>query len=167
MNLLDWILVAIRWAHALAAVAWVGGGMFYVIVLSPVLRQTPASREPNRAIGTEFRGLINTAIGVLLVTGTILSVSRLTSAAVTLLYVVVLVVKIALAFYMFYVVWFLSARGGRAYPEEASAGSSRLSSARERLTNTTAVLIIGVVVFGLADVLDVLFEKGLAGMAGG
>ena len=28
MNVLDWILLAIRWGHALAAVAWVGGGIF-------------------------------------------------------------------------------------------------------------------------------------------
>lgn len=162
--------MAIRWGHALAAVAWVGGGMFYILVLRPGLRQAPVSGEATRAIGAEFRGLVNTAIGVLLVTGTILSVSRLTSDTVTIPYVTVLSIKIALGLYMFYVVRFLRQR---AYPEEnlpepLLAEGERVgfriwwSRARGLLTSTTAVMIIGVVVFGLADVLDMLFERGLA-----
>jgi putative copper export protein len=122
------------------------------------LRQAPASPATGRAIGAEFRGLVNTAIGVLLLTGIILSVSRLTSDAVTVPYVAVLAVKVALALYMFYIVRFLRQE---AYPEEASTGRSCLSRVRRLLTNTTAVLIVGVIVFGLADVLDMLFEKGL------
>ncbi len=173
MSVLDWILVAIRWGHALAAVAWVGGGMFYILVLRPSFRRRPASPETGQAIGAEFRGLVTTAIGVLLVTGAVLAASRLTSEAVTIPYVAVLVVKIALALYMFYVVRFLPARGGRAYPEEnplqppfakGGMGGFRgwLPRLRNLLTSTTAVLIIGVVVFGLSDVLDLLFEKALA-----
>ena len=160
MNFLDWILVAIRWGHALAAVAWVGGGMFYVLVLRPALRRNPVSGEAGRAVGSEFRGLVATAIGVLLITGTVLSVSRLTADTVTTPYVGVLVAKIALALYMFYVVRFLR-QGG--YPEEPAPASDRWSRIRGRLTSTTAVLIIGVVVFGLSDVLDALFEDSLGG----
>ena len=162
MSALDWILVAIRWGHALAAVAWVGGGMFYILVLRPSFRHLPASAETGQAIGTEFRGLVTTAIGVLLVSGAVLAASRLTSEAVTIPYVAVLAVKIALALYMFYVVRFLPARGGRAYPEELVPGGGWLPRLRNRLTSTTAVLITGVVVFGLSDVLDLLFEKALS-----
>jgi hypothetical protein len=170
MSILDWILVAIRWGHALAAVAWVGGGMFYILVLRPSFRRRPATAETGQAIGVEFRGLVNTAIGVLLVTGAVLAASRLTSEAVTIPYVAVLVVKIALALYMFYVVRFPR---HRAYPEENPPilpfakegwGGFRgwLPRLRHLLTSTTAVLIVGVVVFGLSDVLDLLFEKALA-----
>ena len=63
MNALDWILLAIRWGHAVSAVAWVGGGVFYLMVLRPAIRQTrglPA--DTGRAIGVEFRGLVSTAI---------------------------------------------------------------------------------------------------------
>jgi hypothetical protein len=117
---------------------------------------------------------VNTAIGVLLVTGSVLAASRLTSEAVTIPYVAVLAVKIALALYMFYVVRFLPrSRSGRAYPEESplqppfakgGVGGFRrwLPRLRNLLTSSTAVLIVGVVVFGLSDVLDMLFEKGLA-----
>lgn len=159
MNFLDWILVVIRWGHALAAVAWVGGGMFYILVLRPAFGRSPVSGEAGRSIGAEFRGLVATAMGVLLITGTVLSVSRLTADTVTTPYVGVLVAKIALAMYMFYVVRFLR---HRAYPDEPGTVLGRLSRVRDRLTNTTAVLIIGVVVFGLSDVLDALFENSLS-----
>jgi len=159
MNVLDWILVVIRWGHALAAVAWVGGGMFYILVLRPALGRGPVSPETSRVIGVEFRGLVNTAMAVLLITGIILSASRLTADTVTLVYVAVLAVKVALAMYMFYVVRFLRQR---AYPEETIAGGGWWSRARTAMTGATAVLVIGVLVFGLADVLDALFEGSLA-----
>jgi putative copper export protein len=158
MGVLDWILVAIRWGHALGAVAWVGGGIFYLLVLRPALDRAPASAETSRAIGAEFRGLVNTAIGVLLVTGIILSASRLTADSVTIPYIAVLALKIALALYMFYVVRFLRQR---AYPEETAGEVKWWRWLRSGLTSTTAVLIIGVIVFGLADVLSALFEAGL------
>ncbi len=158
MSVLDWILVVIRWGHALAAVAWVGGGIFYVVVLRPSIRRAPLPPETSRAVGVEFRGLIGTAIGVLLITGGILSAARLTEDAVSVAYVAVLVVKIVMAVYMFYIVRFLRRRS---YPEETSLGRGWLDRTRGRLTGTTAVLITGLAVFGLADILSALFEHGL------
>ena len=158
MNVLDWILVVIRWGHAVAAVAWVGGGIFYITVLRPGLRRGPASAETNRAVGAEFRGLVNTAIAVLLLTGVVISVARLTEDTITIAYIAALVVKIILALYMFYIVRFLRPT---TYPDETPAGNSRWAKARDSLTGTTAVLIIGLIVFGLADVLSALFEDGL------
>ena len=159
MNVLDWILLAIRWGHALAAVAWVGGGIFYLMVLRPALQQArglPA--ETSRSIGVEFRGLVSTAIAILLVTGVLLSVSRLTGDAVTSPYVAVLVVKIAWALYMFYVVRFMRQDS---YPEDPELGDSRRQRLMGRLTGTPALLVTGVVVIGLSDVLDGLLENAL------
>ncbi len=159
MNVLDWILLAIRWAHALSAVAWVGGGIFYLMVLRPAIQQARGlPSETSRAIGVEFRGLVSTAIAVLLLTGVILSVSRLTEDAVTSPYVAVLVVKIVLALYMFYVVRFMRQD---TYPEELGLDGSGWQRLRGRLTGTTAVLVIGIIVIGLSDVLDGLLENAL------
>jgi len=159
MDVLDWILLVIRWAHALGAVAWVGGGMFYVLVLRPALHRSPVQEQTNRAIGSEFRGLVNTAIAVLLITGIVLTASRLTANSVTIAYVIVLSVKIALALYLFYIVRFLRQR---AYPEEISAENGWWPRLKSGLTGTTGILIIGVIIFGLADVLSALFENSLA-----
>jgi len=160
MSVLDWILVAIRWGHALGAVAWVGGGIFYIMVWRPSVQRAPAPEQTARALGAEFRGLINTAIGVLLLTGVILSVARLTEDTITVAYVAVLAVKISLAFYLFYIVRFLRQRS---YPEDLPRGTGWWQRLRAGLSDTTAVLIIGLVVFGLADVLSALFENGLRG----
>ncbi len=158
MNVLDWILLAIRWGHAVAAVAWVGGGIFYVMVWRPSVKRAQPPEQTARVLGAEFRGLISTAISVLLLTGVILSVARLTEDTITVAYVAVLVVKIVLAAYMFYIVRFLRQRS---YPEDLPAGNNRWQKLRRNLTGTTAVLVIGLVVFGLADVLSALFEDGL------
>ena len=160
MNVLDWILLAIRWGHALAAVAWVGGGIFYLMVLRPAIQQArglPA--ETGKAIGVEFRGLVSTAIAVLLLTGVILSASRLTVDVVTSPYVAVLVVKIVLALYMFYVVRFMRQDS---YPEDPESGESRWQQLLGRLTGTTALLVAGIAVIGLSDVLDGFLENALA-----
>lgn len=162
MTGLDWILTAIRWAHALAAVSWVGGGIFYLMVLRPAVRRAQGlPADTGRALGEEFRGLIGTAIAVLLLTGAILTASRLTEDVVTTAYVGVLVVKIVLALYMFYVVRFLRQGSYPADPVEAAA--SRLRRVGRYLTGTTALLVIGIVVIGLSDVLDGLMEGALAG----
>ena len=159
MDALGWILVAIRWGHAVSAVAWVGGGIFYLMVLRPAIRQSQGlPKDTGRAIGVEFRGLVSTAIAVLLITGVILSASRLTEDVITSPYVVVLVVKIALALYMFYVVRFMRQDS---YPEDRTLGDSRWQRLSGRLTGTTAILVTGIVVIGLSDILDSLLENAL------
>ena len=160
MGVLDWILVIIRWGHALAAVAWVGGGGFYLLVLRPAIRRSQElPPETGAAIRDEFRGLVTTAIAVLLLTGAILSVARLTGDAATTPYAVVLGIKIALALYMFYVV--LKVRRGD-YEDQQGEGGGVLRRAMRRLGSPMALLAIGVVVIGLSDVLDALIEDAMA-----
>ena len=90
MGVLDWIITTIRWFHLLAAVAWVGGGMFWLMVLRPALGRTGANGgTTRRSIGEEFRSLVNTAIGVLLITGIVLSATRLTGTGALLIYGVI------------------------------------------------------------------------------
>ena len=165
MDVLDWILVAIRWFHALAAVAWVGGGAFYLLVLRPASRRSSTGNPAaDRTIVEEFRGVVNTAIAVLIVSGVVLSLSRLTSDAVSLPYIAVLAGKVTLAVYMFYIIWSMQRRRrfpGQRVDEPATEGF--WPTWRSRLSGTTAVFVCGVVVFGLADVLDALFERGLMG----
>ena len=162
MNVTDILVLIIRWLHAIAAVAWVGGGIFYLLVLRPHLRTSSDSDdEAAQAIAREFRGLVTTAIGILIITGVIMSFNRLTSDVIGTTYIIVLAIKVALALYMFYLVRFLR-RGS--YPQQPSPsvrarGVRYLSLA---MTSTTAIMVIGIIVFLLADVLKVLFETGLA-----
>ena len=160
MGVVDWILVVIRWGHAVAAVSWVGGGIFYLLVLRPAIRRAQGMpAETGTAIREEFRGLVTTAIAVLLLTGVILSVARLTGGAATVPYAIVLGVKIALALYMFYVVRIVR-RGD--YEAGQETGGALLRRIARRCSSPMALLLIGVVVIGLSDVLDALIERALA-----
>ena len=145
----------------MAAVAWIGGGIFYLLVLRPGMRQS-SREEPTlgQAIGQEFRGLVNVAIVVLIVTGTIMTFNRLTSDFVGVPYVAVLAAKITLAFYAFYLVRFL--RWGT-YPSESSPPGRGVRRLAALCTGTTAILIVGMVVVLLSDVLSALFENALKG----
>ena len=145
----------------MAAVAWVGGGIFYLLVLRPATRQAATGNSAaGQAVGREFRALVNTAIAILIVTGTVLTFNRLTSDFVGVPYVSVLAAKIVLAFYTFYLVRFLRRES---YPEDVPATGGQIRRITSMLTGTTAILIVGVVVFLLADVLQSLFEDGLRG----
>ena len=155
------LLLIIRWLHALAAVAWVGGGIFYLLVLRPSLRNSHDDSEGAvRRLSEQFRHLVNTAIAILLVTGAILTLSRLTSEYGGIPYIAVLAIKIVLALYMFYLVRFL--RSGT-YPAEATGKTKRLQRFTALFTGSTAVLVLGVIVFLLADILRALIEKGIKG----
>ena len=153
MSVNDVLFVTIRWVHAIAAVSWVGGGLFYLLILKPRLKAFPS--DANAAIVQDFRALVTTAMGMLLVTGVILTFDRLTSGSTGVAYVAVLSVKIGMALYMFYTVRFL---GSRTYPADPPRRSWTTP-----LTSGTAVVALGIIVFLLADVLSALFEQGLKG----
>ena len=152
MDVLGIILLIIRWAHALAAVVWIGGSLFMLLAARPALRVSDSNGLVGRALATEFRPIVVTAIAVLIVSGVILTVDRLTSDAAGMAYTVALVVKILLAVYAFIVAWLLPRRRDR--PAGSIGGA---------MTGPVALTIAGVLVIGLADVLTWLFEKGLAG----
>ncbi|MXZ90024.1 MAG: hypothetical protein F4W95_10705 [Chloroflexi bacterium] len=158
MDVADIILLVIRWAHALAAVVWIGGSLFMLLAARPALLSLRSETGDDNAVGllgralsTEFRPIVLTAIGVLIVSGVVLTVDRLTSDAAGVAYTVVLVAKIALAVYAFVIAWLLPRRG------------NRVGSVGGVLSGPAALTVAGVIVIGLADVLTWLFERGLAG----
>ncbi|MBI2172116.1 MAG: CopD family protein [Chloroflexi bacterium] len=164
MSIADWFLLLVRWLHLLGAVAWVGGSIFILAVLRPTLQGSSQEAAFSRTTGREFRNLVDVAVSVLLVTGVILSVSRLTSGHATVAYGFVLGLKIILALGMFSHVWF---RGRRQTPtvnqESATVGSGPMGNLRGAFTANSLVLALGIIVLLLADLLGVLFENAIGG----
>ena len=163
---LDIILLAIRWAHALAAVVWIGGSLFMLLAARPALRSLGAKGGlVGRALSAEFRPIVATAIGVLLVSGAILTAQRLTADAAGLAYTAFLAAKILLSLYAFIIAWQLPRRsadgGGR--DDSIRRDGGRRGRIRRTLLGPGALAVIGIIVIGLADVLAWLFERGLAG----
>ena len=153
MNFLDVILLLIRWIHAVSAVAWVGGGMFYLMVLKPATKGKPLDPDNASRIARDFRSLVYSVMALLLITGIILTASKLTSGKIGEIYIIVLALKIVLAGYMAFVVRFLRRHQ---YPETQPTSYGWVSDIRLKLTNPTAVVVLGIIVFGIADVLAFL-----------
>ena len=66
MSVGDLFLLVVRWVHLVAAAAWIGGGLFYLLALRPALRTVPDSqRQVDTAVATEFRTWVDTCIFVL------------------------------------------------------------------------------------------------------
>lgn len=178
MNIIDILYVTIRWIHLLAAVAWIGGGLFLLIVLRPaLLRRGPAFGSVGGLVGKEFRNLVETCVVVLVITGVILAFQRLTSPVVGVNYVVVLGMKTALALGMFFLVWPRRGRkldGGNGplnqiIGEETTSpvgAKDRISLARKLinvLKGFNLVVILGILILLLSELLGALYEIGLRG----
>ena len=164
--MLDVARVGIRFAHALAAVAWVGGSLFYVLALTPALDRIGRTRERNElvaAVGREFRPLVRIAIVVFLFTGALLTFDRLSQPRVPVLYVAILALKVALSLWMFWLARRLESG------EVGSTGTAPASSVepppirRRRVRPQALVLALGLAVYLLAITLKVVFEAALAG----
>ena len=161
MSFGDLFLLTVRWLHSLSAVAWIGGSIFYLLVLRPALRSAHVD-EPSfsRAIVTNFRSLVTLCIWTSLITGAILLFDRLTDGFLGSAYLAAVGTKISLALVIFAIVWARYQRT-QAYPKKLSAEHShhRLAS---RLTGGGAILFLGILVLLLADLLRFLVERDLA-----
>ena len=147
----EWLLLTAQWVHLMGAVTWVGGSIFFKFVLQPAFRRAGAEPNSVRAIGHEFGNIVRIAIVILVVTGAFMAVVHLTAGGNSRVYIGILALKIALAFYMFLVVWLQR----RSASTGTASGSDHLwPRVRRAATSTTTLLILGVVVIGLADVLS-------------
>jgi uncharacterized membrane protein len=153
----DIFLLIVRWLHVVAAVAWIGGGLFYWLVLRPAIRAGAMPPQVSRFAAVEFGQIVGLAMWTLVVTGAILLFTRLSEPTATLPYGVVLGVKIALSAWMFFLT--LNRRGR---PREAT-DQGRLRSAVNALGHVNMTVVLGIIVFLLSDILRLIVENELSG----
>lgn len=143
--------VLMRTVHLVAATAWVGGSLFYLLALVPGLRAAGPAPALTAKISEYFRKIVSTSMGVLVLTGVYLTVDRLTTTTLGPAYLVVLGVKIAVVLVMM---------GLALY--QAQEGVSRLRRARPRTRWWTVtprlILALGLLAFVLGALLTTLFE---------
>ena len=156
----DWLLPSAQGVHQLGAIAWVGGSIFYRFVLQRAFRKAGTESGSIRTIGQEFGRVVRIAIAILVITGAFMAVVHLGAGGNSRLYIAILALKIALAFYMFLVVWLIGRRPRGTSSDRPTSGWPRL---RRIATSTTTLLILGVAVIGLADVLGAVGGHGDGG----
>ena len=139
----DLLLVAMRWLHALAAIAWVGAILFELLVIQPVWNGDPPS-EILDGFDAAMREIVQAALIVFLVSGAILTFERLSRGAAGTAYVVTLGLKVVLSLVMFQVGFrFRRARGAR------------------RVRGLKVLAALGLVIVLLATILKWLYERAL------
>ncbi len=147
------IRLIVRVAHILAAATWVGGNIFYLIIVLPALRSSGPAAVVAAQIAALFRRLVNICIGVLLLSGAFMTFDRLTQTTLGLPYLVVLGLKIVSALAMFILAIYLSQSNIRRLAKR----STRLSKAAPQL-----LLALGIWVFLLGALLNGLYEATIA-----
>jgi putative copper export protein len=147
------IRLIMRVAHLLAAAAWVGGSIFYQLVLAPALRMAGPAPALAARIAALFRRMVSVCIGVLLLSGAFLTFDRLTQTTLGWPYLVVLGIKVAAALLMFALAAYMAQSNIRRLAKR----STRFSQAAPQL-----LLALGIFVFLLGALLNGLFEAALA-----
>jgi uncharacterized membrane protein len=153
----------LRWAHVVAAIAWIGGAIFYLAVLRPALRSAPPDNRPafDAAIARYFREVIQVGILVLLLSGVVLTVDRLSSGFAGPTYAAVLAVKIALSSITFWLAWEIARRGRRATSSSSDRKTESEASLALWLRPPRLILALGLIVVLLGLLLGTIYETAL------
>lgn len=147
----DAALLVVRWAHTLAAVAWVGGGIFYWVAVRPSVRSGALSADSARAVGARFGRAAVFAMWVIAVSGAALFFAGVSEPSVAPRYVALIAVKVALSAWMFFIV--ISRR--KRLVEAAAKPGGRVRAIVRALGHVNMVVVLGVIIFLVSDLLRV------------
>ena len=164
MGISDIFMLVITWLHLLSAVAWVGGSIFYLLVLSPsFIRKSSKSTNFMVNLASEFRALVLTCVIVLLTTGVILGFDRLQEGLISTSYVVVLAFKISISMWMFLLAGFRRRRAMilKPYVAQNNAEVSISGKITQAFSSDYFLVILGIIVLFLSDLLKFLFQISL------
>jgi uncharacterized membrane protein len=159
----DYLLVIVGWIHAIAAVSWLGGAVFFWVVLRPAIRSGTLPDAVMRFVGTEFSQIVTLSMWTLVITGGILMFNRLSGPSATLPYGAILGLKIALSAWMFFLVTGRRSRATTDGPTTANGTKRRLRKAVNSLGHINMTVVVGAIIFLLSDILRMLVERQLAG----
>ena len=165
MTLGEGVLLLIRWCHAIAAVSWVGGTLFYLLVLRPRAGDAePTGPALSAEAMARFRSVVDTAIAVLVITGAVMLFDRLSEPTTPPAYTIAAAVKVGLALVMFVIArrrWGRPA--ARAGGEPAAAAGGLRARVRNLTSGVNLIVILGITVIFLSDLLAFIYQEGLTG----
>ncbi len=153
MALLLTLRLIARTAHTLSAATWVGGSMMYLLVVQPALRLGGPAPAVAAKVAALFQQMVNVCLGILVLSGVYLAFDRLTQTTLGWPYLLVLGLKIICALALFMLAVYL----GQSNVRRLARQRTRLSQAAPQL-----MLALGIVVFVLGALLNILFELTVA-----
>jgi uncharacterized membrane protein len=142
----EWYLVGLRVAHALAAMAWLGGGVYYLLALRPAGRSIGASAaDVTGAAQRAFGEWAQIATVVMLGTGAVLMFERLSDGDGGITYAALLAGKVVAALAAF---WFAGVRPVRRSRRRAPS----------RRVAPELIVALGTIAFVLGVILSSVFD---------
>lgn len=151
----DYFFLIVGWLHAMAAVAWLGGSIFYWLVLRPAIRSRLIPEPVTRFAGSEFNQLVTLSMWILVITGGVLMFNRLSGPSASLPYGATLGLKILLSAWMFFLV------AGRRSKRRTQFPQGPFRRAVNALGHINMTIVLGAIVFLLSDTLRMLVERQL------
>lgn len=162
LDFTDVFKIVVRWAHMVSAAAWVGGSLFWLLVLRPSMKNSnDDSSQSDRGLGErvakEFRSLVDTCVFVLLATGAIMTFDRLTPGEVGVNYVLVLGTKIILVAIMFYIIRARRQTNNLLPSRQDKQRISKKFKLVRMLSGYNLLVVLGLLVFLLSDLLSFIY----------
>lgn len=165
MSIPEILLLLIQSVHGIVAVVWIGGALFYLLVLVPVFRSQSTDVGTFRLhLSKRFQEVTGICIILLTITGIVLMFDKITSPHTTDSYLATLGLKVGISLIMFTLVWKQrqARRDREKTPPQTTTRISRgISSVFP--SRPVMVLCLGVGVFLLSDILGAIFQHTLLG----
>ncbi len=150
---MDVLRIVLRWGHAVAAVAWIGGSLFFLLVLNPALaavRSSEDRRSLAESVGRSFRDMVRASIAILTLTGALLLVDVVSRPGTSAPLAIALALHATIPVVMFLLTQELRRGRPRAAPPK--------SPPVWWLRPSSVVLLLGLTVYVTAVVIQVLVE---------
>ena len=148
-SITDILLIIVRWIHICSAVVWVGGGMFYLIAIRPIIYVPNKNlNELIKIINKNLTNISDIAILSLTSTGAIIMLNALLKQNSTLLYVYILSIKLFLSVLIFAIT--INKNRSIKYKISSHKKPNRLL---RPFTNYTFVTLTGILIILLSDIL--------------
>ena len=144
--------------HLTAVAAWMGGMLFFLLVLRPTLKKMN-NPEIGRSIGRIFQEISEIALWIIIGSGLLLSLDRWLLANIQASYIVVLSIKLVLVVWIVLIALNLWSRVTRA--RLANTEPSMMDRILRAAGSTNTQLALAVLVTFLAEVLRVIYNRSV------
>ena len=164
MNHWDVLLLGIRWLHLLAATVWIGGSLFYLLILGPVLKN-PQHQDRHgqgliKAISVKFKHTVDICLWILVVSGSVILIDRATGNYLTTVYITAISIKLLLVSILVSII--LTKRRLKFSQSSLAQESSLFKRLSYRIVQWKTIAYLGVVILFITEILRFAVEQALS-----
>ena len=162
MNQWDFLLLGIRWIHLVSACLWIGGSVFYLVILSKALKPGTYDLPQNqtvfvKVINARFKRMVDLCLWFLVISGSIILIDRATGNSLSLIYLTAISVKLLLVVILIVII--LLKRRARDSSVNSPENSSLIKRIEYKIVQWKTVAYIGLIILFITEVLRFAIEK--------